>query len=255
MGYRVKLDIFEGPFDLLLYLIRKHEVDIYDIPIHDITEQFLEYLELMKILDLEIAGEFIEMVAILMNIKARMLLPKPVFGDDEDAEDPRTELVARLIEYKKFKEAAMVMSDQEEERRMNYPRKYFPPVHEKKEISHEEYLQNVTLFDLLLAFKRALDNMPKVTYHEVRRIEITIEEQREFILNTLQGAQMVLFSELIRSFKDRIMIIVTFLALLDLIRVRKISVEQAQVFDDIKIKLRADGPVRSTAPDNRTMEN
>ena len=77
MGYRVKLDIFEGPFDLLLYLIRKHEVDIYDIPIHDITEQFLEYLELMKILDLEIAGEFIEMVAILMNIKARMLLPKP----------------------------------------------------------------------------------------------------------------------------------------------------------------------------------
>jgi len=243
MGYRVKLDIFEGPFDLLLYLIRKHEVDIYDIPIHDITEQFLEYLELMKILDLEIAGEFIEMVAILMNIKARMLLPKPVFGDDEDVEDPRTELVARLIEYKKFKEAAMVMSDHEEERRMIYSRKYFPPVREKKEISPEEYLQNVTLFDLLLAFKRALDNMPKVTYHEVRRIEITIEEQREFILNTLQGVQMILFSELVGSFNDRILIIVTFLALLDLIRIRKISVEQAQVFDDIKIKLRTDSPV------------
>jgi segregation and condensation protein A len=242
MGYRVKLDIFEGPFDLLLYLIRKHEVDIYDIPIHDITEQFLEYLELMKILDLEIAGEFIEMVAILMNIKARMLLPKPVFGDDEDVEDPRTELVARLIEYKKFKEAAMVMSDHEEERRMIYSRKYFPAVREKKEISHEEYLQNVTLFDLLLAFKRALDNMPRVTYHEVRRIEITIEEQREFILNTLQGVQMILFSQLVGSFNDRILIIVTFLALLDLIRIRKISVEQAQVFDDIKIKLRTDSP-------------
>ena len=147
-------------------------------------------------------------------------------------EDPRTELVARLIEYKKFKEAAMVMSDHEEERRMIYSRKYFPAVREKKEISHEEYLQNVTLFDLLLAFKRALDNMPRVTYHEVRRIEITIEEQREFIL----------FSQLVGSFNDRILIIVTFLALLDLIRIRKISVEQAQVFDDIKIKLRTDSP-------------
>jgi len=244
MGYRVKLDIFEGPFDLLLYLIRKHEVDIYDIPIHDITEQFLEYLELMKILDLEIAGEFIEMVAILMNIKARMLLPRPVFADDEEAEDPRTELVARLIEYKKFKDAALVMSDHEEERRLIYPRKYFPPLRDKKEISHEEYLQNVTLFDLLLAFKKALDSMPKVTYHEVKRIDITIEEQRDYIMDALQGTGMILFSELIKSFKDRIVVIVTFLALLDLIRIRKISVEQDQVFDDIKIKLRAD----ETAP-------
>ena len=255
MGYRVKLDIFEGPFDLLLYLIRKHEVDIYDIPIHDITEQFLEYLTLMKILDLEIAGEFIEMVAILMNIKARMLLPKPVFGDDEEAEDPRTELVARLIEYKKFKDAAMTMSDYEEERRMIYPRKFFPPIREKKEISHEEYLQNVTLFDLLLAFKKALDNMPKVTYHEVKKIEITIEEQREFILNALQSMQMILFSELIKSFKDRIFVIVTFLALLDLIRIRKIKVEQAQVFEDIKITLQTDESVSTNIADAQASES
>jgi segregation and condensation protein A len=249
MGYRVKLDIFEGPFDLLLYLIRKHEVDIYDIPIHDITEQFLEYVELMKILDLEIAGEFIEMVAILMNIKARMLLPKPVFGEDEEIEDPRTELVARLIEYKRFKDAAIEMSGKEEERRQVFSRKYFPPVHDKAEISHEQYLQNVTLFDLLLAFKKALDNLPKVTYHEVKRIEITIEEQRQFILDALSGVHMLLFSELIRHFKDRIVIIVTFLALLELIRLRKISVEQAQVFDDIKIKMRTDEPVSKDIPD------
>ena len=96
--YRIKLDVFEGPFDLLLFLIRKHEIDIYDIPIHDITKQFQEYVELMKLLDLELAGEFIEMAAILMNIKARMLLPRPFGVSEEDYEDPRAELVERLIE-------------------------------------------------------------------------------------------------------------------------------------------------------------
>ena len=237
MNYRIKLDIFEGPFDLLLFLIRKHEVDIYDIPIHNITNQFLEYIELMKILDLEVAGEFIEMVAILMNIKARMLLPKPVFSDDEEIEDPRTELVERLLEYKKFKDAASEISDYEDHRRNLYTRKYFPKIDHEKKVSHEEYLQNVTLFDLLLAFKKALDNMPKVTYHEVKRIEVTIEEQTEFILLTLANQPTLLFSELIKEFKDRIYIIVTFLALLDLIRLRKISVHQSKLFDDIRINL------------------
>jgi len=235
MQYRVKLDIFEGPFDLLLYLIRKHEVDIYDIPIHDITDQFLEYLELMKILDLEIAGEFIEMVAILMNIKARMLLPKPVLGDDDEAEDPRTELVERLLEYKKFKEAAEDIRVYEDRRRNLFSRKYFPQVKEKQEISHEEYLQDVTLFDLLLAFKKALDNMPKVTYHEVKKIEVTIEEQSQFILTKFGDTKMILFSELVKNIKDRIIIIVTFLALLDLIRSKRVSVQQYRVFEDIQI--------------------
>ncbi len=235
MQYRVKLDIFEGPFDLLLYLIRKHEVDIYDIPIHDITDQFLEYLELMNILDLEIAGEFIEMVAILMNIKARMLLPKPVFGDDDEVEDPRTELVERLLEYKRFKEAAEDIRVYEDRRRKLFSRKYFPPVMEKQEVSHEEYLQNVTLFDLLLAFKKALDNMPKVTYHEVKKIDVTIEQQSQFILAKFSDTKMILFSDLVKNMKDRIVIIVTFLALLELMRLRRVSVRQYRIFEDIQI--------------------
>ncbi len=235
MIYRVKTEIFEGPFDLLLFLIRKHEIDIYDIPIHDITNQFLEYIKLMKILDLEVAGEFIEMVASLMNIKARMLLPKPVFGDEDDVEDPRTELVQRLLEYKKFKEAASEMSEFEDHRRKMYSRKFFLKPEDEKPSSTEEYLQNVTLFDLLLAFKKALDNMPKVTYHEVKKIEITIEEQTDYILNILDAQPNILFSELIEKFKNRIVIIVTFLALLDLIKIRKIIVRQSRVFDDIKI--------------------
>ena len=235
MVYRVKTEIFEGPFDLLLFLIRKHEIDIYDIPIHIITNQFLEYIELMKILDLEVAGEFIEMVASLMNIKARMLLPKPVFGDDDDVEDPRTELVQRLLEYKKFKEAALEMSDFEEIRRKLYSRKYFVKPEDDNPVPNEEYLQNVTLFDLLLAFKKALDNMPKVTYHEVKKIEVTVEEQTEFILSTMADRGNVLFSELIEKIKDRIVIIVTFLALLELIKLRKIFVRQSRVFEDIQI--------------------
>jgi segregation and condensation protein A len=237
MAYRVKLEIFEGPFDLLLFLIRKHEVDIYDIPIHDITEQFLEYIDLMQILDLEIAGEFIEMVATLMSIKARMLLPRPVFGDDEEPEDPRTELVQRLLEYKKYKEAASEMYEYEESRRKLYARKYFPPQNNVPEVSPEEYLEHVTLFDLLLAFKKALDNMPKVTYHEVKKIEVTIEEQSDFILKNLQSKPMVLFSQLVKNIKERIVIIVTFLALLDLIKMQKIAVYQARIFEDIEIKI------------------
>jgi len=235
MIYRIKTEIFEGPFDLLLFLIRKHEIDIYDIPIHDISSQFLEYIELMKILDLEVAGEFIEMVATLMNIKARMLLPSPVFGDEEDVEDPRTELVQRLLEYKKFKEAALEMSDYEEFRRKMFSRKYFLKPDDGQPISNEEYLQNITLFDLLLAFKKALDNMPKVTFHEVKKIEVTIEEQTSYILNILDTQQNILFSEMIKKIKSRIVVIVTFLALLELIRMRKIVVRQSRVFEDIKI--------------------
>ena len=237
MAYKIKLEIFEGPFDLLLFLIRKHEVDIYDIPIHEITEQFFEYIELMKILDLEIAGEFIEMVALLMNIKARMLLPKPVGMSDEEYEDPRTELVERLIEYKKYKEAASEISEYESKRRKLFSRKSFEKYFIKKEISTEEYLNDVSLFDLLLALKKALDNMPKITEHQVTRIDVTIEQQTEYILNKFASTSAILFSELINKLKEKIVIIVTFMALLDLINKRQLTVKQSENFDEIRIKL------------------
>jgi segregation and condensation protein A len=170
-----------------------------------------------------------------MNIKARMLLPKPVLGEDEEAEDPRTELVERLLEYKKFKEAAEDIRVYEDRRRRLYSRKYFPPIKEKQEISQEEYLENVTLFDLLLAFKKALDSMPKVTYHEVKKIEVTVEQQADFIMNKFTETKMILFSELVKNMKERIVVIVTFLALLDLMRLKRVDVKQYQVFDDIQI--------------------
>ncbi len=236
MAYRIKLDAFEGPFDLLLFLIRKHEVDIYDIPIHDITRQFQDYIEVMKILDLEVAGEFIEMAAILMNIKARMLLPRPLGMSDDEYEDPRTELVERLIEYQRFKEVAEDMHEIEAKQRKIFGRKYFQKLESPNKDTAETYLSDVTLFDLLLAFKKALDNMPKVTYHEVKMIDVTIEHQTEYILQKISGQTMILFSELINEIKEKIVIVVTFLALLEMIRTKIIVVRQSSAFEDIRIK-------------------
>ncbi|MHB2148782.1 segregation and condensation protein A [Calditrichota bacterium LG25] len=239
MRYRVKLDIFEGPFDLLLFLIRKNEVDIYDIPIAQITEQFLEYIEAMRILDLNVAGDFIEMVAILMHIKARMLLPKMVTDGEEEPDDPRTELVERLLEYKRFKEAAFEFKNLEEERKKYFTRRDFKFIErESREPTTEEFLEKVTLFDLMIALKRALDNMPKITYHQVERIDVTVEQQSEFLMNELKKKKMILFQDLMKQFKEKIVLIVTFIALLELIRNGQIEVRQSEVFDDIRIKLK-----------------
>ncbi len=235
MRYRVKLDIFEGPFDLLLFLIRKNEVDIYDIPIAKITDQFLEYIEVLNILDLNVAGDFIEMVAILMNIKARMLLPKPVSGDDEP-EDPRTELVERLIEYKRFKDASADLESLQEERRQRFSRQYFEFIPREEAVDDETYLDQVSLFDLIMAFRQAIKNMPKVTHHEVRRIDVTVEQQSAYILERLKKDKIILFQDLMREMQDKMVLIVTFIALLDMVRAGQINVRQSDVFDDIRIK-------------------
>ncbi len=235
MRYRVKLDIFEGPFDLLLFLIRKEEVDIYDIPIARITEQFLAYMEALQLLDLNVAGDFIEMVAILMHIKARMLLPRTEI-EGEEVDDPRTELVERLIEYKRYKEAAYELDDLEEKRSKLYSRKYFKFLPGQDEITDEDYLDQINLFDLMLAFRKAMDNMPKIVYHEVRKIDVTVEQQSAFIIDKLKSKKVVLFQDLMREIKEKIVLIVTFVALLELVRQHEVEVRQSKVFDDIRIK-------------------
>ena len=240
MPYKIKLDIFEGPFDLLLFLIRKNEVDIYDIPIAEITEQFLAYIEAMKSLDLDVAGDFIEMVAILMHIKARLLLPKPQTEGDEEPEDPRTELVEKLIEYKRFKEASYDLHGMYEKRQKLKPRKYFDFLPKTEDISDEDFVEKVTLFNLLMAFRRALDNMPKVNQHVVNRIEVTIEEQTEYILKKLDEQEVLVFQVLMKEISERIILIVTFVALLDMIKNGLITVRQSDVYDDIRIKKKTD---------------
>ncbi len=166
-----------------------------------------------------------------------MLLPKPAGISDEEYEDPRTELVERLIEYKKFKEASVDMAEFEFHRRKLFSRKNIYQPAATQEISVEEYLNNITLFDLLLALKKALDNMPKITEHQVKRIDITIEQQTDYIIRKISQNSVVLFSDLILKMKEKIIIIVTFMALLDLINKKRIIVRQSDAFDDIRIKL------------------
>ncbi len=233
--YVVSLSNFEGPLDLLLFFIKRDELDIYDIPIARITEEFLLYTQAIQALDLEQAGEFIVMAATLMQIKVKMLLPKPERGtdDDDDEEDPRAELVRRLLEYRQYKEVAGHLKVREDEQRYVYYRQYFKAderiVHEE---TAEDVLRNVTLFDLLTAFKRALDKAPKRTVHVVERISYTIEEQTEYILSLFVQRSQITFFEIVRRL-ERVGIIVTFLALLELIKNQVIAFHQEENFEDI----------------------
>lgn len=235
MSYQIKLPVFEGPFDLLLYLIRKHEVDVYDIPVAEITRQYLEYIELMQLLDLDVAGEFIEMVATLMLIKVRMLLPAPPTEDGEEPEDPRAELVAQLLEYQQFKEVSRELAYQEAASRQLFPRVVPKSVIQQAQHSDEELVGEATLFDLLTALKNALDNMPKVTEHHVTVIKVTIEGQVQFLFREMAGQTYVLFRDLVRKLKTRMEVIVTFMALLDLIRLQFLTAKQSQAFGEIRL--------------------
>lgn len=233
--YQIKLRNFEGPFDLLLFLIKRDEINIYDIPIAQLAQEFLEYVHLIQLLDLELAGEFIVTAATLMQIKVRMLLPKTETETEE--EDPRAELVRRLLEYKKYKEMAETFSTYENEQRDIYYRQLFKAdekIAEEEDLG-ETLLRNVSLFDLLTAFKRALDKAPrKPTIHTVVKIPVTVEEQCEYILSMLSSRTQFSFIEFVGQM-DKIRIVVTFLSILELIRTKTIAIKQAELFDDILI--------------------
>lgn len=239
MSYRVRLENFEGPLDLLLFLIRKNEVDIYDIPIAEITKQYLEYLEIIKILDLEFAGDFIILAATLIRIKVQMLLPRPQYDEDEEELiDPRMELVTKILEYKRFKEVAHKLHDLEEIQFDIYPKGYIDFNKDEFDNVDSTIAENVSLFSLIQAFKQAIDNIPKETFHEIHDFKINTEEQIAFILNALELQRQFSFRELISQFSDKIMMIVTFIALLELIKRGQIIVKQAIPFGEIWIRTR-----------------
>jgi len=235
MAYRVKLQNFEGPMDLLLYLIKKNEVDIYDIPIAEITQQYMEYLEFIQLLDLDGAAEFIVMAATLMRIKVRMLLPKSESEADEE-EDPRLELIQRLLEYKRFKEFTPLLHEKEAEQRQFYSRKYFDFDLEGVTELDDRSLKDVSLFQLMDVFKKVMEKAPKPTFHTIELIPVTIEDQMEYVLKMIQEKNKILFYELMQQLKNRIIIIVTFVAILELIKQEKILVWQNAPFSEIWIK-------------------
>ena len=231
--YKVKLEVFEGPLDLLLYLIKKDEVDIYDIPIENITKQYLEYLQMFKILDLDVAGEFVVMAANLIYIKSRSLLPVHQQPPDETAEeeDPRWELVRQLIEYKKFKDAAGHLQMRELERENLFSR-----MPEKPELRAERPLGEVSIFDLINAFQNVLKRLDKKEdLREIFEENFTVSDKIDLIVKMTASGVPLKFSELFASAASRTEIVVTFLALLELIRLKQLRVTQTEELGEIEI--------------------
>ncbi|MBI1920410.1 MAG: segregation/condensation protein A [Geobacter sp.] len=236
--YNVRLDTFEGPLDLLLHLIRKSEIDIYNIPISEITRQYLEYVNIMKELNLDVAGEFLVMASTLIQIKSRMLLPSLVAeeeGEEED-EDPRAELVRRLLEYQKYKEAGQELDCRELLEREIFARKF--ESEELKAFQIEEEIVEVGMFELVGAFQRLLARAPKETFHEVESVPLSLAERINEILTLIAGRESVPFDELFADQLTREYIIVTFLAILELCRLKTIRVVQAARFGTIWVSSR-----------------
>jgi len=236
MSYKVKLESFEGPLDLLLFLIKKEEVDIYNIPIAKITQQYLEYLEILQMLDLESASDFILMAATLMRIKAQMLLPKPSIAEEqEDIEDPRQQLVHRLLEYQRFKEVAADLGQKEDVAGKHFSRGSFKM---EEDFFPEDFQpgMEVSLFDLVAAFKTMIDQAKKVTVHRVQVISVTLEECMENVQMKLAERDQVRFADLFTPEADKIVWIVTFIAILELIKLQVIRAFQEKPFAEILIK-------------------
>ncbi|MCX7737535.1 MAG: segregation/condensation protein A [Candidatus Kapabacteria bacterium] len=233
--YRIKLDNFEGPFDLLLYFIKRDEINIYDIPIARITDEFLKYIRLMKILDLEIAGEFIVIAASLMQIKIQMLLPRDNENSDNEAEDPRMPLVQKLLEYKQFKEAAKDLSNLEKSQRFTYYRQLYDVDYQTAINLNGVQYKNATVFDLMSAFGKILERKKNQNNsHIIPLITITVEEKIEMIKSLLLRQKKFSFNKIIKK-EPKQVIVVTFLALLELIRSGIIIALQSRSFDDIII--------------------
>lgn len=231
MTYKIKLEIFEGPLDLLLYLIKKEELDIYNIPITHVTQQYLEYIRLMETLDLEIAGEFLVMAATLIHIKSKMLLPPDPETVDIEEEDPRAELVRKLLEYKAFKEAASNLRNFEEKRAGYFTRFGSEPERD----GHDSIFVDVSLFDLLTAFGKVLQSLPKEIFHEVIKDEYTVSEKMHEIFHRLVKEPVIRFSHLFRTAKNKFEVITTFLAILEMIRLKEIRIMQEAHFGEIEI--------------------
>ena len=234
--YKVKFEVFEGPLDLLLYLIKKEEVDIYEVNLTQLATQFIEYIELMRMLDLEIAGEFLVMASTLMYIKSRELLPveqQVVVEGEEEGEDPRWELIRQLVEYKKFKDAAVQLQGLEMRQEKVYPR-----LPGKPEFGTEQALAkaDVSLFDLINAVNAVLKRLaPREDLRDIFEDKWTVSEKIEQLLSALRQCPRLKFSALFAEATSRSEVVVTFLALLELMRLKQLVAAQSEPFGEIEL--------------------
>jgi segregation and condensation protein A len=241
--YHVRLPEFDGPIELLLHLIRKNEYDIYNIPIAEITQQYLEMLELMKELNLNVAGEFLFMAATLIHVKSKMLLPPPHEDgtEDEPFEDPRAELVARLLEYQKYKEAAQLLHQKQTIRSAMWlrPESAVESFLPRKDGSSDEFVE-VGLFELVSAFRAVMERVRQRRDFTVERYNITLDDMIERLKSRIQPGSSLTFEQLFEDVATREMLIVTFLALLELVRLRVLSLYQRKTFATIHVTRPAD---------------
>ena len=227
---RILLEVFEGPLDLLLHLIRTQEIDIYDIPIAQVTEQYLHYLEWMKNLNVNLAGEFLVMAATLILIKSKMLLPPdPNASEDEDFEDPRADLVEQLLEYEKFKQAAHLLYERETVELCIWPRG-------SQEFEEEENeMVDVSVFDLVQAFHQIVERFKDKVVMEVSHDQVTLEEKLTEIRALVALKREFYFSLFLQTRISRTHLVLTLFALLEMVRVQEVRLYQKEVFKDIRI--------------------
>jgi segregation and condensation protein A len=233
MSYKFRLDIFEGPLDLLLYLIKKNEIDIYNIPVAVITEQYLEYVEAMKALDLDLAGEYLVLAATLIHIKSRMLLPAPD-DETEDGEDPREELVRQLLEYKTFKEAALNLNSLTLLGRDIFGRAF----NDEEDVEgSERTIKEIGIFELVEAFRSMVARSSATEIMEIDVEQVSLAERINEVIDELNKKKTLTFSDLIGEISDKMRLIYTFLAILELVKLRIIKVYQTVSYGTIRIRL------------------
>ena len=235
--YKVSLDIFEGPLDLLLYLIKKDEVDVQDVSIERVTQQYLDYLQTFSMLNIDLASEFIVMAANLMYIKSRTLLPKHVQPPEEDIEeeDPRWELIRQLLEYKKFKDASGFLQKRALEQEKMYA--LIPETPEKAKPEEEEIpLPDLGIFDLIAAFRKVLSRFEDEAMGEIADDRFTVSDKIDYLIKEVKPGQQMTFFSLFEEATTKNEVIVTFLALLELIRLKEFRFEQRELMGDIAIQ-------------------
>jgi segregation and condensation protein A len=232
----VFLEAFEGPLDLLLYLIRKHSLDILDIPMAELTRQYMGYVEMMRTKQLELAAEYLLMAALLIEIKSRMLLPRPKRADEDEAEDPRAELVRRLLEYERMKKAAGLIGE------MPVAGRDFSVVEVYIDQAVAERLPNVHVADLSEAWRSILARARMTRHHKITREQLSVRAHMTRILRALQSGAFVEFSALFEPERGVPVLVVSFLALLELARESLIDITQQTPFDPIYVKIKAERP-------------
>ena len=233
-NYNIKLNNFEGPMDLLLYFINRDRIDIYDIPISEITNEYLAHINMMKMMDIDVGADFIYMSTLLLQIKAKMLLPKAMGEIDENIEDPRVELVHRLLEYKRFKK----VSDELDFKYDSHKKKFSKGMAMNYKPSHDISLivpTDVRIFDLAKTFKNILEALPENNSLDFALEEINIKDQMSYILDSMVNKKKILLTDLISKDSSRIYVIGLFLAILELIRIKDINFKQTSNFSDIEL--------------------